>query len=218
MPDIITMPDALYAFSELAFNLVTVNTASGPSAFNPIASVNGPSAEYWEVEMTFVPLTGDDLDEMERFISANRGGKVLVRIYDKRRAAFGGRSQPRGAGGAGPVINVAADVAGGAETVTFKNLTPSRAVALKAMDQFRVGENLYRIQDSGASDVGGEGTFSFRPAARHGWAEDDPVALVLPTGLFRMVGGETGFGIGNSPRLISRPLTLNFREDPDFDA
>jgi len=219
MPDIVTMPAELYAFSELAFNLITVNTSSGPSTFNPIAQINGPSAEYWQVEMTLVPLTGDDLDALERFLSSLRGGKVLARIYDKRRVAVTGyRTQPTGAGGPTSTINVSVDVAAGDEAVTLKNLTASQAIALKAMDQFQVGENLYRIQDSSGSDVSGEGTFSFRPAARHGWAEDDPVTLVKPTGLFQLVSGDSGFAVGNSPRLISRPVTLSFRESPDFEG
>lgn len=214
MTDIITLPDQLYSFAELRFNLVTANTSSGPSSFNPVTSMNGPSAEYWQVGATFNPMQGDDLDELERFISACRGGKVLIRIYDKRRVAFGSRTQPQGAGGAGPVINVAADVAAGDESATLKNLTPDQLVALKAMDQFQVGNNLYRVQDTGPSDGAGEGTFSFRPAARHGFAVDDAVTLVKPAGLFRLTGGETDFGVGRS--LISTPLTLSFQEVPDF--
>lgn len=216
MPDIITMPEALYSFAELRFNLVTMNTSSGPSSFNPVTSVTGPSAEYWQVDAVMNPMKGDDLDELERFISACRGGKVLVRLFDKRRTAFGGRTQPQGAGGGGPVINVAADVAAGAESVTFKNLTPSQAVALKTMDQFQVGNNLYRVQDSGPSDSGGEGTFSFRPTARHGFATDDPVTLVQPMGLFRLTSGEAEFGVGRS--MISSPLSLSFQEVPDFSG
>lgn len=214
MPDIISLPDVLYSFAELRFNLVTANTVSGPSSFNPITSMTGPSAEYWQVGATFNSMQGDNLDELERFISACRGGKVLVRLHDKRRTAFAGRTQPQGAGGVGPTINVAADVAAGDESVTFKNLATSELVALKAMDQFQVGNNLYRIQDSGPSDSGGEGTFSFRPAARNGFAVDDAVTLVQPKGLFRLTGGETDFGVGRS--LISSPLPLTFQEVPDF--
>lgn len=214
MPDIITMPAELYNFAALRFNLATINTKAEASAFNPFSRVDGPSLELWQVEMTLNPMTGDDLDSCERFLSALRGGKVLCRIYDQRRVAGNGRTQPQGAGGSGPVINVAAVVAAGDESATFKNLLTSEAIALKSMDQFQVGENLYRVQDSGPSDGSGEGTFSFRPAARFGWAIDDPITLVQPTGLFRLTSGEMDFGVGRS--LISEPFTLSFTEEPDF--
>lgn len=214
---IITMPDELMSFSELRFNLVTVNVLTAQSPFNPLPRVSGPSAEYWQVDMVLTPLRGDDFDAAERFLSNCRGGRNQVRIYDRRRVAGNGRTQPQGAGGATSTINVAAAVAAGAETATLKNLTTSQAIALKAMDQFQVGNNLYRMQDSAASDSGGQATVSFRPAARHAWAVDDPVNLVKPAGLFRLIAGDLDFGVGSGP-LISRPLSLSFREDPDLVA
>lgn len=214
---IITMPDELMSFAELRFNLVTVNVLTAASPFNPLPRVTGPSAEYWQVEMVLTPLRGDDFDAAERFLSNCRGGKNQVRIYDRRRVAGNGRTQPQGSGGLTSTINVAVAVAAGAEGATLKNLTTSQAIALKAMDQFQVGNNLYRVQDSTSSDSGGQATVSFRPAARHGWAVDDAVTLVKPAGLFRLVSGDLDFGVGSGP-LISRPLSLSFREDPDVVA
>lgn len=210
---IVTMPEGLYSLSALRFNLVTANTVRSGGAFNPFAQVDGPSAWFWQVEMTITPKKDDDLDEVEQFIASLRGGKVLARIYDQRRVAGGSRTQPGGTT-IGPVANVAADVAVGAESVQFKNLAVSAAIGLKAMDQFQVGENLYRIQNSGPSDGAGEGTFSFLPPARNGWAVDDAVTLVKPTGLFRLTGGANDFGV-NEARIM-QPLSLSFTEEPDF--
>lgn len=71
---IVTMPEGLYSLSALRFNLVTANTVRSGGAFNPFAQVDGPSAWFWQVEMTITPKKDDDLDEVEQFIASLRTG------------------------------------------------------------------------------------------------------------------------------------------------
>src|SRR5690606_28843127 len=113
----------------------------------------------------------------------------LVRLYDMQMIAHVMGSQPRGAGGAGPVVNVAADAAAGDETLVLKSLLPDQPVALMYSDQIGVGENLYPVLDSCPSDSAGEATVSLGIPLRQGAAAGDPVNLVKPTGLFRLTGG-----------------------------
>lgn len=214
MPDIITMPAALYSIAASRFNLVSYNQISPASSFNPISRISGGSTELWQADLTFTTMKGDDLDELRRFCIKLRGGKVLARFYDKSRAAFGSVAQPRGAGASGPTVNLNADAAAGAEWITLRGLTASQAVSLKAMDMLGLGENLHVAIDAVASDSGGLATVSIRPPLRMGAADGDPVNLVTPTALFRLVSGDDQLSVLPGDR--SEMLTLSFIEEPMF--
>lgn len=209
MPEIITMPEELYAFSAMRFNIVTLTTSSGPGSFNPLIRVDGPSAYVWRARLTITPQEDDQLDELERFITRLKGNLNRALIYDLRKA-----SGPKGAGGVSSTVNIAADAAAGATSLTFKNLQPSEAVALAAMDHFGLGNNLHRIVNSGPSDSGGEGAFEIWPPTRVGVAVDDAVNLSKPPAVFMLESGQDELTIG--PAMISSDLTLSFVEDPDF--
>ena len=208
MADIITMPDECYKFSSMQFNLVTLTTKSGPSSFNPIASVDGPNAYLWRAVLTFTPKGYADVDEIERFLTRLRGGSVFARIYHVLRVA------PKGAGGVTTTVNVRDAAAAGATTLVVKNLVPSQAQSLRSMDHIEVGANLYRVVDSGPSDVAGEGAFEIWPPLRTGVAPDDPINLSKPTGVFSLVDGQDSMSI-EAP-FIYQGLTLTFQEMPDF--
>lgn len=210
MPDIITMPDELYRFVSMRFNLVTINTSTGASSFNPQNHTTGPSAAFWRVVLSFTPEEYEDSEELERFVTQLKGGLLLARIYH----LF--RTEPRGAGGVGTTANVAADAAAGDTSIMITNLVPSEAISLRAMDHIGVGENLHRIVNSGPSSVGGEGLFELWPPLRNGVAADDPINLWKPTGLFRLTEGQDSQQI--TPSTFAQDTILTFVEEPDFDA
>lgn len=215
MPDIITMPAALYKIAASRFNLVSINQVSPASAFNPLARISGAGGiELWQVDVTFTTMKDDDLDELRRFVMKLRGGKVLARIYDKSKAAAGALTQPRGAGGSGPTVNANAGAAAGAESLTLRGLIASQAVSLRAMDMLGVGENLHVAIDTAPSDSGGLATASIRPPLRMGVADGDAVNLVTPTGLFRLLSGDDQLTL--LPGNRSDQLTLSFIEEPMF--
>ena len=216
MPDIITMPAALYRVSAAKFNPVYLNTSSGPSNFNPIASMNGPSAVFWAPEFTFAISEKEDYLLYRRFVMKLRGGKVLARLFDPTMTAEIFGDQPRGSGGATSTVNIAADADAGAETITIKNLVVSQATAFQSGDMLGIGENLYVVEDDCASDVGGEATVSIQPPLRLGVAEDDPVNTLTPTGLFRLVSG--GQDLAMDFNRVGQSFTLVFQEVPDTDA
>lgn len=214
MTEYITMPESLYVFSSTRFNLTSFNSVAQASPFNPSSRSDGPSYECWQAELTFKPRKGDDLDDLIQFILRLRGSKALARLYDRSRTAVQGRTQPRGAGGSGPVVNAAANAEAGDETIVIGNLLASQAVALKAIDHLGIGENLYTVLNSGASDAGGEGSFAIRPPLRQGVAEGDPISLVKPTGLFRLTGGGDAVAL-HGVSQISQDVTLSFIEEPE---
>lgn len=214
MPDIITMPDELYRVVLAKFNPGYLNTSSGPSSFNPIASINGPSAVFWQPEFTFAISDKDTFLLYRRFVMKLRGGKVLARLYDPTMTADVFGTQPRGSGGSGPVVNVAVNGEAGDETITLKNLVASQATALMAGDMLGIGENLYVVEDDVASDSSGEATVSIQPPLRFGVAVDDPVNTVKPTGLFRLISG--GQDLSMDLNQVGQAFTLVFQEVPDF--
>lgn len=214
MPDIVTMPDELYRVVLAKFNPGYLNASSGPSNFNPVASMNGPTAVFWQPEFTFAISDKETYLLYRRFVMKLRGGKVLARLYDPTmtEAVFG--SQPRGAGGSGPVVNIAVAADAGDETVTLKNLVASQATAFKAGDMLGIGENLYPIEDDAPSDSGGETTVLLGIPLRFGVAVDDAVNTVKPTGLFRLISG--GQDLSMDLNQVGQAFTLVFQEVPDF--
>jgi hypothetical protein len=214
MTDIITMPEGLYYFGGLRFNLISINASAGGSSFNPFTRSDGPSAEFWQIAASFGSMQDEQMDELQRFILRLRGGKVLARIYDCSRSTPGRDQQPMGAGGMGPVVNIDADATAGSETITLRSLLPNQPTALKALDHLGIGENLYTVADPAPSDAGGLSTIAIRPPLRAGVAAGDPVNLVKPTGLFRLTEGQDSFGI--RPYMRSDEVTLSFIEEPMF--
>jgi hypothetical protein len=210
---IFTMPDELYRVTSVRFNLVYANTTAAGSPFNPFASVGGPSSAFWQPEFSFTISEPETYLAFRRFVTKLRGGKTLARLSDPTLHDDVQDSQPRGTGG-GPVVNVGADGAAGAETLTLKNLTASQAVALSFGDMLSIGENLYVVEDDCPSDGSGEATVSIQPPLRQGVAEDDAVNLYRPTGLFRLVAG--GDGLAFDLNQTGQAFTLSFVEEPDF--
>jgi len=216
MPTIVTMPDGLYRTTVARFNLVHFNTVAGPGAFNPQSSVSGPSAVFWQADMSFAPQTLADFLLYRRFVMKLRGGRVLARIYDPTMVAGIMGDQPLGAGGTTTTINVATSAAAGVESVTLKNLVASQAVALAAGDMLGIGENLHVVEDDCASDGAGEATVSIQPPLRLGVAVDDAVTTVKPTGLFRLIAG--GQDLALDLDRLGAAFTLTFQEVPDVVA
>lgn len=214
MPDIITMPEAIYRVAAMRFNPMFVNLESPGTPFNPSARITGSSAVFWQVEFSLTPMAGgntsnDELASLRRFLMKLRGGRVLTRLYDPSRLS------PRGAGGTSTTVNVKTAGVAGAESITLKNLLPSEATVFKAGDFFGLGENLHMIEDNASSDSNGEATVYFNPPARKSFAAGDAVQLLKPTGLFRLTAGDTALMI--SPPIVSDALTLSFTEEPSFD-
>ena len=211
---VFTMPDDLYRVTQAKFNPGYMNTSSGPSSFNPIQSINGPTAVFWQPEFTFAISDKDTYLLYRRFVMKLRGGKVLARLYDPTMTTAVFEAQPRGAGGAGPVVNVATNADAGSETVTLKTLLVSQATALKAGDMLGIGENLYVVEDDCPSDGSGQATVSIQPPLRSGVAVDDAVNTSKPTGLFRLISG--GADLSMDMNQAGQAFSLVFQEVPDF--
>lgn len=214
MTDIITMPDELYRNTLVRFNPMHVNAASGGSAFNPFNRSEGPSAVFWQVDMTFSPMSPETYIAFRRFVWKLRGGKVLARLYDPTMLAEVEGTQPRGAGALTSTINIKTDALGGSETIVLKNLIVSQAASLKFGDMLGIGENLYVVEDSVPSDSNGWSSVNIQPPLRLGVVEGDPVNLVKPTGLFRLTAG--GDQLGMTLDHIGQAFSLSFIEEPQF--
>lgn len=208
------MPDELYRSQMIRFNPVFINTTSPATPFNQSMRVTGPSDQRWSVDMLMQISDLATYAQFRRFVMKLKGGKVLARIYDLQMTTAFQTSQPTGAGAATSTVNLNADAAAGAETITLRGLTASQATSLKAMDQLGIDENLHAVVDSVASDSGGLATVSIWPPLRMGAADGDPVNLVKPTGLFRLVSG--GDSLGTNLDKLGDAFSLSFIEEPAF--
>lgn len=214
MTDIITMPDELYRSTSIRFNPMFINSVSPATPFNQSSKITGPSDQRWQVDMTMQISDLATFALFRRFVVKLRGGKVLARIYDLQMTTHFQTSQPVGSGASTSSVNLNADAAANAETITLRGLTASQSVALSAMDQLGIGENLHAVEDSVASDSGGLATVSIWPPLRVGVADGDAVNLVKPTGLFRLVAG--GDQLGTNIDRLGDAFTLGFIEEPMF--
>lgn len=206
---ILTFTPDLYRAGTVDFSLRSMTAHSPQSAFNQASFTSGPVSEFWEAAVVIVPMTEADLRALRALLIQARAGKNKFRLYDPSSNGI------RGAGGLSTVINISVAAVAGAETITLKNLVASQAVALAAGDHIGIGENLHMVVSDTGSDGDGKTTVSILPALRLGVAVDDPVTLVRPTGLFRLM---------NKPQMLvlpgqtSQPVSLEFMEDPDVDA
>jgi hypothetical protein len=187
---IYTFPASLWHIAQVSFTLQSLSSSSPQSAFNPFMFTDGPTTEFWQVNVTLTPQSDDDWREVAALLRKLRGRRNKVRLYDPSRAL-------RGAGASGPTINIAADAAAGATSIEVTGLTASQAVALAADDLIGIGENLHAVSDDAPSDASGNATLSVLAPLRQGVMAGDPVTLPSsdlesvsgPTGLFQLVAG-----------------------------
>lgn len=212
---ILTPPSTFCGPLSTTFMLSALPTTSPVSSFNQRQTVSGPLSEFWRAQ---VVLHGAGVGmpdapgwrDTAAFIQSLRGGENRVRLFDAR------RYPSRGAGGVLPTIAFAATALAGATTITVKGLIASQLVALANDDHFSVGENLYTVIGNAGSDGSGEATVTFLPPLRAGAAVNDSINLYKPTGAFRLVGGFMDMAVPHYRR--TQPLTLEFFEDPEFEA
>ena len=188
--------------------LLSMTAKSPTSAFNQNQIVSGPITEFFQAEITLPSRKDGEWRATSAFLMKLRGGMNKCRLYDPFRPL-------QGAGGIASTVNVDVAALAGATSITLKNMVASQAVSLKADDMFGIGENLYLVTDTAASDGDGKVTVSFLPPLRKSVAEDDAVNLNRPTGLFTLTSGLDGLSASHSG--FSSQLTLKFMEDPDLD-
>ena len=213
---ILTPPASFCGPLNTMFMLAPLVTSSPVSSFNQRSTVNGPLSEFWRASVTIKGAKSGNFDvpgwrDTAGFLMSLRGGNNRARMFDAR------RSPMRGKGAAvGSTIAADASYAAGATTITVKGLLASQTLAMMVDDQFGIGENLYTVIVHSGSDVSGKATISFLPPLRAGLAENDSINLSKPTAAMRLVSGYQDLMVWHYDR--SPPLTLEFFEDPEFDA
>jgi hypothetical protein len=213
---IYTFPASLWHAVSISFSLEAVSASTPTGAFNSQSYQSGPTVELTKATVQIAPLDADGYRELAALLRKLRGRLNKIRLYDPARPL-------RGAGAAGPTINIAADAAAGATSIEVSGLTISQAEAIAADDVIGIGENLHFVSDSTPSDSSGNATLSILPPLRSGVTAGDAVTLPSrdvdsitgPTGLFMLVTGASSLTI--VPGQISQPVTLEFMESPDFD-
>lgn len=205
----LTPPNAFCGPLQSGLVLVSMTAKSSASAFNQKQIIgSAPISEFWQAEIVLPSRKDGEWRDTSAFLMQLRGGANKCRLYDPHRPL-------RGAGGLASTVNIDAAAVAGATSITLKNMVASQAASLRSDDMFGIGENLYVVMNTAASDVDGKTTVSFLPPLRKAVAEDDAVNLNKPTGLFTLTSGLDGLSSSHSG--FSSQLTLKFFEDPDFD-
>lgn len=212
---IYTFPPSLWRVSKISLTLEAFSASTPTGALNPLSYQNGPTTELARASVEIAPQDEDQWRDVAALLRKLRGKMNKVRLYDPSRPL-------RGAGAAGPTINVATAAAAGATSLEVYGLTASQSEALAADDVFGIGENIHFMSDAAPSNGSGEATLSFLAPLRRGVAEGDPITLPSsdpysitgPTGLFTLMSGAAQSIV---PGRTSMPLTLEFSESPDFE-
>lgn len=204
----LTPPNAFCGPLQSGLVLLSMTAKSAASAYNKVQRVSGPITEFFQAEIELPGRKDNEWRATSAFLMKLRGGTNKCRLYDPYRPL-------QGAGGLASTVNLDAAAIAGATSITLKNMIASQAISLKADDMFGIGENLYLVTDTAASDSSGKTTISFLPPLRKAVAEDDAVNLNKPTGLFMLTSGLEGLSASHSG--FSSQLNLKFMEDPDID-
>ncbi|MBK1835003.1 hypothetical protein [Roseibacillus ishigakijimensis] len=121
---------------------------------------------------------------LEAFLLKLRGGAGVFRFGDPFHSLPMGRAR-----GVPKVVTAIA----GAQTFTTSGWQPNHPAQLLAGDYLQLGDRLYRVLDTVASDPSGNATLTVWPNLREDYAAETEVKLFNPTGLWRLASPESVF-------------------------
>lgn len=187
-----------------SFRLVRVVQKS-VSPFTGEEQVYRFPGEWWEGEISFVPLRRDDARLVQSFLAEMRGQFGTFLYGDPDAIALGtmgvgGTVTVNGAGQTGNTLNV-------------DGMTISTNGILKAGDYFQLGtglsSRLYMATQDLNSNGSGAGTLTFEPALRASPTDNQSVIISSPKGLFRLSENVAEWN-ANQSNIYN--ITLSFRE------
>lgn len=146
--------------------------------YNPKLKVHDWGGKRWLATIGLPPLTRELWAQWEAFfLSLNglEGTFWLAPTLDK---------VARGTATGTPLINGASQTG---QSVVSDGWTVSTTGILKAGDWVQIGNYLYRVLADVNSDVSGNCTFEVWPDLRVSPADNDPITVTNPKGLFRLV-------------------------------
>jgi len=161
--------------------------------------------EWWEGEVTLIPMRRQDAATVQAFLAELRGQSGTFLYGDPDALALGTM-------GAGGTITVnGANQTG--NSLSVDGMTTSTSNILKPGDYFQLGTGtsarLYMVTQPLNSNGSGQGTLTFEPALRSSPADNQAVIITSPMGLFRLSDNVSEW---NADRSNIYNITIPFRE------
>lgn len=148
------------------------------------------SGNGWRFEIEFSLMTRANAAAMIAFLDANRGGVGSFLAGDPSWSA------PLGTGVGTPLVNGVNAIR--STTLATKGWGASQVV-LKAGDLFQLGTGattrLYRNLTDATTDGSGNVTLDIWPPLRAATANNDPIVISNPRGIWRMADGSRGYEV-----------------------
>lgn len=186
------------------FRLRTV-TAISTSPFTGQQQVYLYPGQWWEGQITFVPMTRAQAAEVQAFLAQLKGQYGTFLYGDPDALALG----IRGAGGT-VLVNGASQTG---NSLTVDGMTHSTSGILLPGDYFQLGTgtaaHYHIVTQSLDSDGSGQGTLYFEPSLRESPADNGSLTLSAPKGLFRLSEPAVEWGADQSNVYN---ITLSFIE------
>lgn len=174
-----------YAFPSItpstsAWEIFT-NTANHVSPLSGAVQTLDRGGEAWRIRLAFNNLTGDDKAELQAFVAKLNGNQHRFTIRDHshvQRGTLSGTPLVAGAGQTGTSINI--DGVG-----TVSNW-------MRSGDRFSIDGHL-KICTADVNSSGGAATLNFAPRILVAPANNAPVTVSNPTGIFMLANPDNGW-------------------------
>lgn len=163
---------------------------SSISPFTFQQQVAGFAGERWAINFGPPAMVREDAEEWIAMALALRGtiGTFLASPPDA--------PGPRGVGTGTPLVKGAGQ---SGHSLLIDGATPSTTNWLRKGDYFQLGTGstarLHKLVKDANSDGSGEATLEFMPALRYQPADNAPLVLINPVGLFRMTSNEPAWTV-----------------------
>lgn len=170
-------------------------TSSSVSPFTFRRQVYKFSGETWEGNVTFPPLTQDQVADLQAFLTDLQGQYGTFLYGDPNYLAQG----PRGLASGSPLVNGASQTG---NSLAVDGLSNNLTGWLKKGDYIQIGtttsSRLHMVVDDVNTNGSGQATIPIYPAIRTSPADNAAIIVNGAKGLFRLASSEVEWDIGEA--------------------
>lgn len=163
----------------MQMGLVT-NARVFKSPFTNAIQTVARQGEYWSMRLNFENRFAAERYDLMAFLVRLNGQENRIQTRDYSYT-------PRGVLTGTPLVNGAGQTG---STLIIDGCTASLATWGKAGDQIQIGTELKMLTQDIATDAGSNATLQFRPRMRTSPADNAPIVVSQPKGIFMLVGPE----------------------------
>lgn len=159
------------------------NTQTFTSPLSGATQTLAQPGARWSATMSFRNRRGDELRELQTFITALRGSAGRFRLHNFAQPI------PRGTATGSPLVSGSNQLG---NTLSTDSWTASTVGIMRAGDYFQVGNELKMLTTDSDSDPGGATTLNFEPPLRFAPTDGSTIIINKPTAIFRLTDDRQG--------------------------